>query len=68
MASALVRLDGCAVADLTPLPLVAGAVSKVEGLLVLEADLESARLLAVVDVDDPDEPSLALRLRVHPDA
>jgi hypothetical protein len=68
VASALVRLDGSAVADLSPLPLVEGAVSKVEGLLVLAADRESASLLAVVDVDDPDEPSLALRLRVRPDA
>jgi hypothetical protein len=66
--SALVRLDGCAVADVTPFPLVEGAVSKVEGLLVLEADAGQARLLAVVDVDDPDTASLALRLRVHPDA
>lgn len=62
--SALARLDGHAVADVTPLPLVDGRVSKVEGLMVLEAGPAQARLLAVVDVDDPEVPSLALRLRV----
>lgn len=63
--SALVRLDGAVVSALTPLPLVEGRVSKVEGLMVLEATTTEARLLAVVDVDDPDTPSLALRLRVR---
>ncbi|KAA1427941.1 DUF6910 family protein [Nocardioides antri] len=64
VASALVRLDDRVVADVGPLPLVDGRVSKVEGLMLLEADHEHARLLAVVDVDDPDVASIALRLRV----
>jgi hypothetical protein len=63
--SALVRLDGCAVTDVTALPLVGGAVSKVEGLMVLGAGEHQAQLLAVVDADDPDAPSLAMRLGVR---
>ena len=59
------RLDGDAVEDVTPLPLVDGRVSKVEGLMLLDADdARTLRLLAVVDVDDPPFPSLAVRLRV----
>ncbi|RHW26532.1 hypothetical protein D0Z08_14515 [Nocardioides immobilis] len=68
VASALVRLDGHHVDDITPLPRVDGRVSKVEGLMVLDADAEAdgghVRLLAVIDVDDPGVPSEALRLRV----
>ncbi|CAA9364026.1 MAG: hypothetical protein AVDCRST_MAG34-2669 [uncultured Nocardioidaceae bacterium] len=63
--SALVRLDGHEVVDVTRLPEVDGAVCKVEGLMVLEADQVRAELLAVVDVDDPDIPSLAVRLDVQ---
>ncbi|MDZ5619516.1 DUF6910 family protein [Nocardioides bizhenqiangii] len=63
--SALVRLDDHLVRDMTPLPLVDGRVCKVEGLMVLDADPVSTRLLAVVDVDEPDVPSLAMRLRVR---
>ena len=65
VAAALARLDGHAVEDVTPLPLVDGRVSKVEGLMLLESDRDSARLLAVVDVDDPAAPSVALRLVVR---
>lgn len=65
VASALVRLDGPVVTDITPLPLVEGRVSKVEGLMLLDANPEYARLLAVVDVDDPEVPSLAIRMRVR---
>jgi hypothetical protein len=65
VASALVLLDGHTVEDVAPLPLVEGRVSKVEGLMLLESDHDSERLLAVVDVDDPATPSLALRLRVR---
>ena len=63
--SALVLLDGHRVQDVSPLPMVEGAVSKVEGLMLLDAGTTQARLLAVVDVDDPEAPSLALRLRVR---
>lgn len=65
VATALARFHGHDVADVTPLPLVEGEVCKVEGLMVLEDRPDSARLLAVVDRDDPDTPSLAVRLRVH---
>ena len=64
VASALVRIDGDVVADVTPLPLVDGRVCKVEGLMLLDTDQAHTRLLAVVDVDDPGSPSLAVRLRV----
>ncbi len=64
VAAALVRLDGHAVEDVTPLPLVGGRVSKVEGLMILDAGPVSIRLLAVVDGDDPAFPSLAVRLRL----
>jgi hypothetical protein len=63
--SALVLLDGHRVQDVSPVPPVAGAVSKVEGLMVVDAGSTQARLLAVVDVDDPEAPSLALRLRAR---
>jgi hypothetical protein len=62
--SALVRLDGSDVRDSFALPLVDGRVCKVEGLMVLHGAGPDLRLLAVVDVDDPLEPSLALTLRV----
>jgi hypothetical protein len=62
--SALVRLDGHVVEDVAPLPLAQGRASKVEGLMMLDADEEQTHLLAVVDVDDPAAPSLAMRLRV----
>lgn len=62
--SALVRIEADAVVDAAPLPLVRGSVAKVEGLMVLGAAATAIRLLAVVDVDDPEVPSLALRLVV----
>ena len=63
--SALVRLEGDHVADVTDLPHVDGGVTKVEGLTLLDADNGVLHLLAVVDGDDPAEPSLAVRLRVE---
>ena len=64
VAAALVLLDGEAVLDLAPLPEVAGAVPRVEGLGVVELLDDGARLLAVVDADDPAEPSAELALRL----
>ena len=64
VASALARIDGDVVADVTPLPLIEGRICKVEGLMLLDTDQVHTRLLAVVDVDDPGSPSLAVRLRV----
>ena len=65
VASALVRIDGDAVEQVTPLPLIEGRVCKVEGLMLLDSDQDHLLLLAVVDVDDPESPSLAVRLRVR---
>jgi hypothetical protein len=65
IASGLARLDDTAVTEVVPLPPVEGAVIKVEGLMVLEADEERTLLLAVADVDDPEAASLAIRLRVR---
>jgi hypothetical protein len=62
--SALVRLEDGAVADVVTLPRLAGRVSKVEGLMVLDAGDRSAGLLAVVDGDDAHAASAALRLGV----
>jgi hypothetical protein len=61
--SALVLLDD-EVLDVAVLPSVDGRVAKVEGLTLLEATGGACRLLAVVDADDPDHPSLALTLAV----
>lgn len=63
--SALVRVDGHDVLEVAALPTVAGQVAKVEGLALLDADRDDLGLLAVVDVDDPDAPSLALHLSVR---
>ena len=46
VASALVRLDGDAVEEVTPLPLIDGRVCKVEGLMLLDSDQDHLRLLA----------------------
>ena len=62
--SALVRL-GEDVEDVTRLPLLDGAVCKLEGLAVREAGPTDVGLLGVVDADDPAEPSLAMWLRVR---
>ena len=47
------------------LPEVAGVVQKVEGLGLLELLDDGVRLLAVVDADDPTQPSRELVLRVR---
>lgn len=62
--SALVRIEDDVVVDAAPLALVRGSVAKVEGLMLLDAGPAAGRLLAVVDVDDPRVPSLALTLRI----
>lgn len=61
--SALALLVDDVVTDVLPLPLVDGEVAKVEGLMVVGDD--PTLLRAVVDVDDPGTPSLALLLRVR---
>ena len=65
VASALVLLRDDGVADAALLPLIEGVVAKVEGLMLVEASDGWARLLAVVDGDDPRAESLAVTLRVR---
>ena len=64
VAAALTLLDGDQVLDLVALPDVEGVVQKVEGLGVLDLLDDGARLLAVVDADDPLAPSAELVLRL----
>jgi hypothetical protein len=64
VAAALALLDDDEVRATVPLPDLDGHVAKVEGLALVEAGAHGARLLAVVDDDDPERPSTALLLRV----
>ena len=63
--SALAVLDGERVVDVATIPLVDGAVAKVEGLAVVEWSGDRGRLLAVVDGDDPGAAALLLTLDVR---
>ena len=65
VASALVHLRDDGESDVALLPLVDGVVAKVEGLMLVKASGGWARLLAVVDSDDPRAESLAVTLRVR---
>lgn len=65
VASALARIHGDQVATVVPLPEFDGSVIKVEGLMVLDTDDKRTDLLAVTDVDDPDEASWATRIRIR---
>jgi hypothetical protein len=62
--SSLAVLDGAHVTATATLPVLGHGVSKVEGLALVEESDSSAHLLATVDADDPDVPSLALRLQI----
>jgi hypothetical protein len=62
--SSLAVLDGAQVTATATLPVLGHGVSKVEGLALVEESDSSAHLLATVDADDPDVPSLALRLQI----
>jgi len=62
--SALALLDGDRVVDLAELPLLAGAVTKVEGLALAGRRDDALDVVAVVDADDPLVPSLLLELVV----
>lgn len=61
----LVLLEDDEVLSAAELPPGDGAVPRVEGLGVLGLDEAGARLLAVVDAEDPAVPSLELTLRVR---
>jgi hypothetical protein len=65
VATALALVDGEKVLDVAPIPEVDGHVHKIEGLAVREFRDDQVHLLAVVDDDDPGEPSAELELRVH---
>lgn len=60
--AALVLVDGDDVVDVEPVPTVDGVAHKVEGLALLDADPDGARVLAVVDADEPDAASTWLEL------
>ncbi|SEP05902.1 hypothetical protein SAMN05660991_03047 [Trujillonella endophytica] len=64
VATALALLDGDRVLDVVPLPRAGGRVHKVEGLALRSVAAGEARLVAVVDGDDPAVPSTELDLRV----
>jgi len=64
VATALALLDGGQVLAVAAVPEVDGRVQKVEGLALRESGDGAARLLAVVDADDPGSPSVELDLRV----
>ena len=63
--AALALLDDDRVLDTGVVPEVDGVVQKVEGLGLLELLDDGVRLLAVVDADDPAQPSRELVLRVR---
>ena len=63
--SALALLRDGVVRSVAQLPHVHGRVAKVEGLTLLEVHPGRAAVLAVVDADDPDLPSVALELSVR---
>ena len=64
--SALALLDGERLLDLAELPLLDGAVARVEGLALVAQRDDVLDLVAVVDADDPEVPSLLLELEVAP--
>ena len=63
--SALAVLRDGVVRSVARLPQVGGRVAKVEGLTLRAVQPGGATVLAVVDADDPDLPSLALELHVR---
>ena len=63
--SALALLDGERLLDLAELPLLDGEVAKLEGLALVGHRDDVLDLVAVVDADDPEVPSLLLELVVE---
>lgn len=63
--SALAVLVGEEVVDLVELPDVEGAPPKVEGVALAGPGEDRLHLVAVVDADDPEVPSLLLELDLH---
>lgn len=65
VATALALVDGDEVVAVAPLPAPGGRVHKVEGLALRAVAAGEVLLVAVVDDDDPDVPSVRLDLRVR---
>ena len=63
--SALALLDGDRLLDLAELPLLDGEVAKLEGLALVGHRDDVLDLVAVIDADDPEVPSLLLELEVE---
>ncbi len=63
--SALALLDGDRLLDKAELPLLDGQVAKLEGLALVGQRDDVLDLVAVVDADDPEVPSLLLGLEVR---
>ncbi|MGY1602579.1 DUF6910 family protein [Geodermatophilus sp. SYSU D00815] len=63
VATALALVDDADVLAVAPIAEVGGRVHKVEGLALREVRGDEVRLLAVVDADDPGQPSAELELR-----
>jgi hypothetical protein len=63
--SALALLDGDQLLDMAELPLLDGEVAKLEGLALVGHRDDVLDLVAVVDADDPEVPSLLLELVVE---
>jgi hypothetical protein len=65
VAVALALLDDDRIDALAALPQRGDAAPKIEGLALQRVERTGARLLAVVDADDPHTPSTLLHLHVH---
>ena len=63
--SALALLDGDRLLDMAELPLLDGEVAKLEGLALVGHRDDVLDLVAVIDADDPEVPSLLLELEVE---
>ncbi|HLL64177.1 MAG TPA: hypothetical protein VK453_00340 [Micromonosporaceae bacterium] len=63
--TALALLDGGRVLGVTALPEPDGMVYKVEGIALQGVAADAARLLAVVDIDDPETPSTELTMTLR---
>ncbi|SOC46472.1 hypothetical protein SAMN05660748_0253 [Blastococcus aggregatus] len=65
MATALALVDDETVVDVARVPELDGTVHKIEGLALRVVEGRTVHLLAVVDDDDPEAPSVELDLRLE---
>jgi hypothetical protein len=66
VATALALVEDTQVLGVAPIPEVGGHMHKIEGLALRDVREGEVRLLAVVDDDDPTEPSAEVELRCRP--